>query len=99
MNTTIYILIMILVSFALREIPIIFFKKPIKNAFIKSFLYYMPYVTLSVMTFPSMIYMSSSPIVGIISLVIGIGSAFLGLGLFPVAILCSITVLIGEFFF
>lgn len=90
---------MIFVSFLLREIPILFFKKPVKSVFIRSFLYYMPYVTLSVMTFPAMIYTPSSAVFGIISLTIGIVCAFLGLGLFPVAIICSLPVFIGEFLF
>ena len=40
------------VSYLIRVLPLTLIRKPIENRFIKSFLYYVPYVTLSVMTFP-----------------------------------------------
>jgi branched-subunit amino acid transport protein len=54
-NVYIYILIMAGVSFLIRVLPLTLIRKPIKNQFIKSFLYYVPYVTLSVMTFPAIL--------------------------------------------
>ena len=56
--------------------------------FLRSFLYYVPYVTLAVMTFPSMIQTTLTPLSGIIALVIGIIAAWRRLGLFPVAAIC-----------
>ena len=58
--------------------------QPIKNRFLKSFLYYVPYVTLAVMTFPAIMEATESPIAGLAALVIGILAAWFGLGLFPV---------------
>ena len=55
-NHYIYIAVMALVSYAIRILPLTLIRKPIKNRFIQSFLYYVPYVTLAVMTFPAMIY-------------------------------------------
>ena len=51
-NNYIYIAVMALVSYAIRILPLTLIRKPIKNRFIQSFLYYVPYVTLAVMTFP-----------------------------------------------
>ena len=49
-NNYIYIAVMALVSYAIRILPLTLIRKPIKNRFIQSFLYYVPYVTLAVMT-------------------------------------------------
>ena len=50
-NNYIYIAVMALVSYTIRILPLTLIRKPIKNQFIQSFLYYVPYVTLSVMAF------------------------------------------------
>lgn len=94
----IYILIMILTTNIIRVIPITLIRKQIKNHFIQSFLYYVPYVTLAVMTFPAIIETTSSPIAGIAALVLGIISAWAGLGLFPVSVICCLIVFILELF-
>ena len=52
MNNYIYIAVMALVSYTIRILPLTLIRKPIKNQFMQSFLYYVPYVTLAVMTFP-----------------------------------------------
>ena len=85
-NTYIYIFIMAAVTFAIRVIPLVLLRKQIKNQFIKSFLYYVPYVTLSVMTFPAIINASQSYISGILALITGILLAWFGAGLFKVSV-------------
>ena len=60
----IYILVSGLVSFVIRNLPLTFIRKPITNRFIRSFLYYVPYATLALMTFPAIIYASAHPIAG-----------------------------------
>ena len=59
-NNFIYIAVMALVSYAIRVLPLTLIRKPIKNRFIQSFLYYVPYVTLAVMTFPAIIQATQS---------------------------------------
>ena len=54
-NIYIYILIMAGVSYLIRVTPLTLIRKQIKSRFLQSFLYYVPYVTLSVMTFPAII--------------------------------------------
>ena len=73
-------------------------RKPIKNRFIISFLYYVPYVTLAVMTFPAIMEATQSPIAGLAALVLGILAAFFGLGLLPVSIICCVVVFLLELF-
>ncbi len=94
----IYILIMILVTNGIRVLPITLIRKPIKNRFIRSFLYYVPYVTLAVMTFPAIMEATQSPIAGLAALVLGILAAFFGLGLLPVSIICCVVVFLIELF-
>ena len=95
-NIYIYIIIMAVVTYAVRVIPLTLIKKPIKNRFIKSFLYYVPYVTLAVMTFPAIIDAVNTPLAGVIALIVGVIAAWLGGGLFTVALLCCSTVFIAE---
>ena len=95
-NIYIYIVIMAAVTYAIRVLPLTLIRKPIKSRFIKSFLYYVPYVTLAVMTFPAIIDAVNNPLAGVIALIVGIIAAYLGSGLFPTALLCCLTVFIAE---
>ena len=67
-NIYIYILIMAAVSYAIRVLPLTLIRKPLENQFLQSFLYYVPYVTLAVMTFPAIIHATQSPIAGALAL-------------------------------
>ncbi len=86
------------VSFLIRVLPITLIRKQIKNRFIKSFLYYVPYVTLAVMTFPAIMEATNSRVAGISALLIGITAAWFGADLFKVAVICCVSVFILEFF-
>ena len=97
-NIYIYILVMALTSFVIRALPFTLIRKPIKNRFIRSFLYYVPYVTLSVMTFPAILYATGSALCGALALVAGIVAAWFGLGLFPVSAICCVVVYVTQLF-
>lgn len=86
------------VSYLIRVLPLTLIRKPIKNRFIKSFLYYVPYVTLSVMTFPAIIECTQSVWSGLAALTIGVIISWLGLGLFPVACISCLVVFVSELF-
>ena len=97
-NVYIYILIMCGVSFLLRALPLTLIRKEIKNKYFRSFLYYVPYVTLAVMTFPAIADATSNPLYGAAALIIGMIAAYFGAGLFPTAIICSVIVFLTEYF-
>lgn len=78
----------------IRVLPLTLIRGKIENKFVKSFLYYVPYVTLSVMTFPAIIEASGSYVAGGLALAFGIGAAWAGLSLFPVSIICCLTVFV-----
>ena len=97
-NLYLYLVIMALVSFSIRVIPLTILQTQIKNRFIRSFLYYVPYVTLAVMTFPAIITVTQNPSSGVAALIVGAAAAWLGAGLFPVATLCCFMVYLLEIF-
>ncbi len=92
----IYIAIMAVTIYLIRVLPLTLVRKKIKNKTIRSFLYYVPYVTLSVMTFPAIINATGTIWSGIAALVAGGILAFLGAGLFPVAVSSCIVVYVVE---
>ena len=94
-NLFIYLLLMVLVTNLIRILPVTVVRKKIKNRFLRSFLYYVPYVTLAVMTVPAIIDATGSPLVGALALIGGIVAAWFGLGLFPVALVCCVVVLLA----
>lgn len=98
MKIYIYIFVAWFVSYLIRVLPLTLIRKPIENKFIRSFLYYVPYVTLSVMTFPAIVEATQTPVAGIAALAVGIIISYLGAGLFPVACVCCAVVGIMEFF-
>ena len=95
-NVWIYILIMAGVTFAIRALPLTLIRKQIKNRFIRSFLYYVPYVTLAIMTFPAIMDATQRPIAGLTALLVGVVAAWFGWNLFAVAVSCCSVVLILE---
>ena len=88
----IYILLAIVVTNLIRVTPMVLIKGQISNRFVRSFLYYVPYVTLAVMTFPDMVLATPTPWPGLIALLIGMVAAWFRLGLFPVAAICCVIV-------
>ena len=72
----------------IRVLPVVLIKGQIRHRFIRSFLYYVPYITLAVMTFPSIVETTVSPVSGLVAFVVGVLAAWRGLGLFPVAAIC-----------
>ena len=90
------ILLAIVATNLIRVLPMVLINGQIHNRFLRSFLYYMPYVTLAVMTFPDMIQTTMTPASGIVSLIAGIIAAWYGMGLFPVAAICCVIVYLMD---
>ena len=94
----VYILVMSAVTLSVKILPLTLIRKPIRNRFIRSFLYYVPYVTLAVMTFPAIVQATDAPIAGAVALIVGIIAAWLGASLFQVAATCCVLVFVLELF-
>ena len=93
-----FIAVMALATYACRVFAFTVIRRPVENRFFRSFLYYVPYVTLAVMTFPAIIESTQTPVSGILALAAGILAAWFGRSLFQVASLCCVVVLVTEFF-
>lgn len=98
MKAWLYILVMALTTYLIRVLPLTLIRRPIRSVFLKSFLYYVPYVTLAVMTFPAIVHATQDPLAGAAALIVGIAAAWLGAGLFPVSVLCCAVVFVLELF-
>ena len=96
-NVYLYILVMAGVTYLIRVLPLTLIRRQITNRFLRSFLYYVPYVTLAVMTFPAILEATASPLAGAAALAVGVVLAWLGAGLFPVAAACCAAVFLAEF--
>ena len=97
-NTYIYIFVMAAVTYLIRVLPLTLIRREIKNRFIRSFLYYVPYVTLAVMTFPAILHATNSIWSAAAALVAGILLAWFGGSLLLVAVLSCVVVFILELF-
>ena len=97
-NVYIYIFVMFAVTYLIRMLPLTLIRKPITNRFIRSFLFYVPYVTLAVMTFPDIIQATTVPLAGLLALIAGIVLAWTGRSLFTVAVLSCAVVFVSELF-
>ena len=97
-NNWVYIAVMAAVSYAIRVLPLTLIRKPIQNRFIQSFLFYVPYVTLAVMTFPAIVNATQSPLAGAAGLGGGIAAAWSTTCLFQVSVACCAVVFVLELF-
>lgn len=95
-NVYIYIAVMFLCTYAIRVLPLTLIRKEITNRTLRSFLYYVPYVTLAVMTFPAILEATQIPLAGLLALLVGILLAWRGTSLFLVSALCCVTVFLSE---
>lgn len=95
-NIYLYILTAAAVSCLIRVLPLTLIRGKIKNPFIRSFLYYVPYVTLAVMTFPAIVTAPQLPLAGAMALTIGIAAAWKGMNMISIAALCCAVVFICE---
>ena len=98
MSFYMYVLVMAGVTWLIRVIPLVLIRKEINNKFIKSFLYYVPYVTLSIMTFPAIIDATNSIWSGIAALIVGVLLAYFVSSLFTVSVMSCVTVFVLELF-
>ena len=95
-NIYLYILVMASVTYLIRMLPLALIRKEIKNTTIRSFLYYVPYVTLSVMTFPAILSETGSIWSAWAALITGILLAWRGKSLLQVAVSACLVVFILE---
>ena len=95
-NIWLYILVMTGVTYLIRVLPLTLIRKEIKNRTIRSFLFYVPYVTLAVMTFPAILSATGSLISAWAALAVAVIAAWMGKSLFFVSSAACIVVFVLE---
>ena len=95
-NVFIYIACMAGVTFLIRVLPLTLMRKEIKNVTVRSFLYYVPYTVLAVMTVPAIFYATGSFYSAIAGAAVAIALALFDRGLLTVAAGSVVTVFIAE---
>lgn len=90
------IAIMALVTYIPRMLPLAVFQRKIQNRFIRSFLAYVPYAVLAAMTFPEILYSTSSMLSGAAGLVAALLLSYFGKGLLTVALSSTAVVFLVE---
>ena len=98
MNIWLAILVMAAVTYAIRVAPLILIRGEIKNVTVRSFLYYGPFVTLSVMTFPAILFTTASVWSALAALVVAIVLSLLRCKLPLVAAAACAMVFVVELF-
>ncbi len=96
MSLFLLILVMAGVTYLVRMVPLVLFKKKITNVYIRSFLYYIPYAVLAAMTFPAILEATASPLSAAVGLMVALIAAYLEWGLLPVALLSCTGVFVCE---
>ena len=97
-NIYLYILVMAAVTYLIRMLPLTLIRKEIKNPFLRSFLHYVPYATLSAMTFPAILTATSSIWSGAAALAAAVLLAYRGKSLFQVSLAACAVVFVLELF-
>ena len=92
----IYLFVMAGVTYLVRMVPLVLVNKPIKNKYILSFLYYVPYTVLSVMTVPAIFYATDSHISAIVGFLVALFAGLFKRSLVQVAVFSSLAVLVVE---
>lgn len=100
MKADIYIsiLLMAAVTYLIRVLPLTLIRKEIRHPFVRSFLYYVPYVTLAVMTVPAIFQATGHAVTGILGFAAAVLLACRGAGLFKVSAGACLLVLFLELF-
>lgn len=98
-NIYLYILVMAGVTYLIRLLPLTLIRREIKNTYIRSFLFYVPYVTLAVMTFPAILSSTESIWSAIAGFLTAVILAYRGQGLFKVSLAACVAVFLVELIF
>ena len=96
MKNYMYILVMAVTTYLIRVVPITLMRKEIQNRTFRSFLTYVPYVTLAVMTFPAILSITDSPWISWVGFMVAMVLAYCRASLFVVSLGSCILVFVLQ---
>ena len=93
-----YIILMAVVTYLIRALPLTLIRREIKSPFIKSFLHYVPYATLAAMTFPAILHATDYVLSSVIGFAVALVLAFNKRSLLTVAgVSCAVAFVVELF--
>lgn len=98
LHTLFLVFVMALVTYLIRMLPLVLFRKEIKNVYIRSFLFYVPYAVLGAMTFPAIFSSTASLFSAFIGTAVAVILSYLEKSLLTVAVCACASVYLSEFF-
>ena len=96
MKNYMYILVMAVTTYLIRVIPLTLLRKEISNRTFRSFLTYVPYVALAVMTFPAILESTEEPWISFVGFGAAMVMAYRGVSLFAVSMGCCLLVFLLQ---
>lgn len=99
MNNTQFFLYLLVLSgstYLIRVIPFVAIREKIRNRFVQSFLYYIPYAVLTAMTIPAIFYATAHPVSALAGLIVAVISGLRGKSLTVVAACACAAVFAAE---
>ncbi|MEG2930892.1 MAG: AzlD domain-containing protein [Ruthenibacterium sp.] len=93
----VYIAVMAGVTYLIRMLPMAVFRKKIESRFLKSFLFYVPYAVLAVMTVPAVFTSTGNLATALAGFLVAVLLAYRGAALLPVALAACGAALAGDF--
>lgn len=90
------LIVMALTTYVIRVSPFLIFRRKITNKWVQSFLFYVPYVVLAVMTFPAIFYATNNRMASLAGTVVAAGLAYRCKSLLVVALGAALAVLVVE---
>lgn len=96
-NFWIYLAVMAGITYLIRMLPVVLIKKRIKSRFLLSFLYYIPYAVLSVMTVPAIFGSTAFPLSGVVGFAVAVFLSYKEKSLLTVAAISCLAVYVTEF--
>lgn len=97
-NFVLYLLTMAIVTYLVRAVPFVAFRRKVTNRYVRSFLYYIPYTVLAAMTLPAILYVTASPLPALLGTIAALFLAYRGRGLVTVSLAACGVALIANLF-
>ncbi len=98
-NPYLYIFVMASVTYLIRALPLTLIRKEIRNRFVRSFLYYVPYATLAAMTFPAILYSTANWLSALGGFLVAVFFSYKEKSMVLVALAACCAVFLIELFF
>jgi len=93
------VLLMALVTYLPRVLPLAIFRKEIKSKYIKSFLQYVPFAVLGALTFPDILFSTGTLVTALCGTIVALLLAYRERSLVIVALGAILTVYLTGFLF